>query len=149
MANRTRASDRLGSDADYLSLLTRKLFHSGFNKALVDAKWPAFEAAFKGFNPATIATFGDADRTRLRANSGIVRHGQKIDATIANARHFVAQANAQGRWMDWLYTLRPLPYAEREAQLRAALTRCGPNTIFYFLLEAGEATIQDKPHGVR
>jgi len=137
------------TDADYLNLLTRKLFHSGFNKALVDQKWPAFEVAFRGFDPATVAAFDEADVERLRTDEGIVRHRLKIRATINNARRFVEKAAVHGSWKDWLQSLRALPYPVRQEKLHAALTHCGPNTIFYFLLEAGEAALGDKPEGVR
>ena len=139
----------LKTDAEHLRLLTRKLFHSGFNKALVDAKWPAFEQAFAQFDPAVVAAFDETDVTRLRANAGIVRHRLKIRATINNARHFVEMAAVHGSWHSWLQSLRPLPYGERERQLHHALTHCGPNTIFYFLLEAGETTVDDRPKGVK
>ena len=137
------------NDTAYLGLLTRKLFHSGFNKALVDQKWPAFEAAFHGFDPKAVAAFGDDDVARLRADTGIVRHRLKIRATILNARHFVAMAKSHGSWGAWLKSLSPLPYSARQRALHDALTHCGPNTIFYFLLEAGEVAAVDKPQGVR
>jgi len=138
----------LQTDAHYLALLTRKLFHSGFNKALVDQKWPAFEAAFRSFEPTVVAAFDDADVARLRTDAGIVRHRLKIRATINNARHFVTMGTEHGSWHAWLKSLRALPYPAREKALHAALTHCGPNTIFYFLLEAGEVTLADKPVGV-
>ena len=138
----------LETDADYLRLLTRKLFHSGFNKALVDAKWPAFEQAFAGFEPAVVAAFDETDVARLRADTGIVRHRLKIRATINNAKHFVETAATHGSWHTWLHSLRPLPYAERQTLLHRGLTHCGPNTIFYFLLEAGETTPDERPNGV-
>lgn len=142
----TRALD---SDAALLSLLTRKLFHSGFNKALVDQKWPAFEEAFCRFEPALVAAFTEEDVSRLRSDVRIVRHRLKIRATINNARHMVAMAEEHGSWRAWLHALRALPYGKRQAALHQALTHCGPNTIFYFLLEAGEASLLDKPAGVK
>ena len=137
------------TDAEYLALLTRKLFHSGFNKALVDQKWPAFEVAFRGFDPARVAAFDEDDVARLRSDAGIVRHRLKIRATIDNARHFIAMTEEHGSWGLWLRSLRPLPYLDRQHLLHRGLTHCGPNTIFYFLLEAGEVTVDDKPPGVR
>ena len=89
-----------------------------------------------------------AAKARLRADAGIVRHRLKIRATINNARHFVAMATEHGSWRTWLKSLRALPYPTRQEKLHAALTHCGPNTIFYFLLEAGEVTLVDKPVGV-
>ncbi len=137
------------SDAEYLNLLTRKLFHSGFNKPLVDRKWPAFEEVFCGFDPARVAAFDEADVARLRADARIVRHRLKIRATIANAGHFVEMAASHGSWGRWLDSLGALSYAERASRLQARLTHCGPNTVFYFLYEAGEAASADKPAKVR
>jgi DNA-3-methyladenine glycosylase I len=142
-------TDSLESDADYLNLLTRKLFHSGFNKSLVDQKWPAFESAFGRFKPSVVAEFNEMDIARLRADSTIVRHRLKIRATIKNAQSFVAMAATHGSWHAWLKSLRVLTYQERESILHQALTHCGPNTIYYFLLEAGETGADQKPRSVR
>jgi 3-methyladenine DNA glycosylase Tag len=139
----------LETDSDYLALLTRKLFHSGFNKQIVDAKWAAFENAFHGFDPARVASFDEADLERLAANSALVRHRRKLAATLANARHFCEVAKQHGSWMTWLHGQRHLPYEERAVTLQGCLTHCGPNTVFYFLFEAGEATLDDRPDGVR
>ena len=140
---------RLESDADYLNLLTRKVFHSGFNKALVDRKWPAFEELFGGFDPAFVATMSEADQLLLATDTRIVRHRGKIAATIWNARQFRAISKAHGSWRDWLFSFRDKPYELCAAALTATLQRCGPNTAFYFLLEAGEATPDDKPEDVK
>jgi hypothetical protein len=67
------------TDADYLNLLSRKLFHSGFNKALVHTKWPAFEEVFLGFEPSIVAAFDDTGFQRIRTDSRIVRHRKKYE----------------------------------------------------------------------
>lgn len=139
----------LETDADYFGLLTRKLFHSGFNKTLVDKKWPAFVEAFDAFDPRSVAAFSEAALEALAQNSAIVRHRRKLRATVANAQHFVRVADTHGSWLSWLQSLRSLPYDEKESTLCAVLTHCGPNTIFYFLLEAGEVDLNDKPEWVK
>ena len=116
---------------------------------MVDQKWPAFEEAFCGFDPSRVAAFDEPDVARLRADARIVRHRLKIRATIANARHFLEAAATHGSWGRWLRSLATLPYAERASRLQARLTHCGPNTIFYFLYEAGEVAMADKPAKVR
>ena len=35
------------ADDRYLSLISRRVFRAGLRHAMVDAKWPAFEAAFE------------------------------------------------------------------------------------------------------
>ena len=74
--------------------LWEKLILDGFQAGLawitILRKRPAFRAAFEGFEPAIIARWGEADVARLLADSGIVRHRGKIEATIGNARGFLA-----------------------------------------------------------
>jgi DNA-3-methyladenine glycosylase I len=61
-------------------------FQSGLSWATILRKRPAFRAAFRDFDPDTVAAFGDDDIARLLADPGIVRNRAKIIATIGNAR---------------------------------------------------------------
>lgn len=61
-------------------------FQSGLSWLVILRKRPAFRAAFAGFEPSAVASFGDADVQRLLGDAGIVRNRAKIDAVIANAR---------------------------------------------------------------
>jgi DNA-3-methyladenine glycosylase I len=70
--------------------ISLEAFQSGLSWLIILRKRPGFRAAFAGFDPATVAGFGDADRERLLADAGIVRNRLKIDATIANARAVLA-----------------------------------------------------------
>ena len=38
-----------GSDAYYLSTMSRRVFRAGLRHAMVDERWPRFESAFAGF----------------------------------------------------------------------------------------------------
>lgn len=53
-------------------------------------KREAFRHAFQGFVPEVVARFHEADVTRLLGDAGIVRSRAKIDATIGNARAYLA-----------------------------------------------------------
>ena len=48
---RTPAQLRDISDDRYLSTLALRVFRAGLKHSLVDAKWPAFEQVFFGFDP--------------------------------------------------------------------------------------------------
>ena len=137
------------SDQEYLRLLTRKLFHSGFNKSLVDAKWDAFEKAFLTFDPPRVAAMGEEEIQELISNPAIVRHRKKIRATIHNAKATLQIAREYGSWGNWLRSTQNAPYETRSKSLQKRLAHCGPNTIFYFLLEAGEISLAEKPAEVR
>jgi DNA-3-methyladenine glycosylase I len=65
-------------------------FQSGLSWLTILRKRPAFRAAFAGFDPETVARFGERDVKRLLDDAGIVRHRGKIEATIANARATLA-----------------------------------------------------------
>lgn len=80
--------------------LWEKLVLDGFQAGLawitILRKREGFRAAFRGFDPALIARWGEADVARLMADPGIVRSRAKIEATIGNARAFIALEEAGG-----------------------------------------------------
>ena len=75
--------------------LALETFESGLSWRTILAKRDAFRAAFDGFHPDAVASFGDADVERLVADPGIVRHRGKIEAAIQNARA-AAEMHAAG-----------------------------------------------------
>ena len=66
--------------------LSLEAFQSGLSWATILRKRPAFRDAFAGFDPDTVAGFGEADVDRLLADARIVRNRAKVLATITNAR---------------------------------------------------------------
>ncbi|HEY9219274.1 MAG TPA: DNA-3-methyladenine glycosylase I [Phenylobacterium sp.] len=73
--------------------LWEKLVLDGFQAGLawitILRKREAFRAAFDGFDPEKVARYGEADRSRLMADAGIVRSNAKIDAAISGAQVFL------------------------------------------------------------
>lgn len=72
-------------NAYYLSESSRRIFRAGLKHAMVDAKWPAFERAFHGFDPYQVAMMSDEDLEVLMQDRTIIRHFGKIKAVRANA----------------------------------------------------------------
>jgi DNA-3-methyladenine glycosylase I len=66
--------------------LTLEGAQAGLSWALILAKREGYRHAFAGFDPATVARFGDGDVDRLMADAGIVRNRAKIESTVSNAR---------------------------------------------------------------
>lgn len=93
------------TDAEYLSLLSRRVFRAGLKHSLVDAKWPAFEKAFNGFDPYYCAMLSDDDLDELMANKEIIRHLGKIKSVRENAQFVVNQSKESGGFgcfvADW------------------------------------------------
>lgn len=130
-------------------------FQAGLSWITILRKRETFRAAFAGFDPEVVAGWGEAEVARLLRDSGIIRHRGKIEATIGNARAFLAIEARQGfdRFL-WDHVdgtprqPRPATLAEVPAQtplsvqmskgLKAAGFKfCGPTTTYAFLQAAG------------
>jgi len=72
------------TDDRYLSQMSFRVFSTGLKHDLVRGKWPAFEEAFYGFDPAWVGFMNDDDLNRLLGDARIIRHGGKIRATFHN-----------------------------------------------------------------
>jgi DNA-3-methyladenine glycosylase I len=64
-------------------------FQAGLSWITILKKREAFRAAFDDFDPEKVARYGEADRARLMADSGIIRSNAKIDAAISGARIYL------------------------------------------------------------
>jgi DNA-3-methyladenine glycosylase I len=82
-------------------------FQSGLSWLTILRKRPAFRAAFAGFDPETVARFGERDVKRLLDDAGIVRHRGKIEAAIANARATLALREAGTPLPQLVWSHRP------------------------------------------
>ena len=74
---------------DYLEVMTKAVFQSGLSWKVVTGKWPGFQAGFKGFDVAAVATMDEADIDALAVNPAIVRNRRKIAATVHNAQRLI------------------------------------------------------------
>lgn len=94
--------------------LFEKLILDGFQAGLawitILRKRDAFRAGFDGFDPHVIARYGEAEITRLLADSGIVRHRGKIEATIGNAEAWIRIEEREGfdRFLWKFFDYKPL-----------------------------------------
>ncbi len=86
--------------------LTLEAFQSGLSWATILRKREAFRAAFDGFDPDTVAGYGDDDVDRLMADAAIVRNRRKIEAAITNARATLA-LRPNGGLAAYVWSFRP------------------------------------------
>jgi len=77
-------------------LLILESFQAGLSWITILRKRDSFRAAFHGFHPETLATWGETEVTRLLQDPGIVRHRGKIEGTIRGARAYLRIEAAQG-----------------------------------------------------
>jgi DNA-3-methyladenine glycosylase I len=73
-------------DTAMFERLCLEAFQSGLSWLTILRKRDNFRAAFRGFDPAIVASFGADDITRLLSDSGIVRNRAKIEAAVSNAQ---------------------------------------------------------------
>ena len=69
-------------------------FQAGLSWLTILKRREAFRKAFRGFDPAKVARFTEADVARLLKDSAIIRSKTKISATITGARSYMAMADA-------------------------------------------------------
>jgi DNA-3-methyladenine glycosylase I len=89
-------------------LLILEGFQAGLSWITILRKRDGFRAAFAGFDPAILATWGEAEVTRLLQDPGIVRHRGKIEGTIRGAQAYL-RIEARGGFSPFLWSFAPPP----------------------------------------
>jgi DNA-3-methyladenine glycosylase I len=126
-------------------------FQAGLSWLTILKKRENFRAAFAGFDPNVIATWGEDDVERLLQDAGIIRHRGKIEATIGNARvwqkieqregfdtflwNYVGGAPLQNHWATQADVP---PFTELSTQISKDLKKesfrfCGPTIVYAFM----------------
>ena len=90
-------------------------FQSGLSWLTILRKRENFRAAFAGFDPDSVAAFGERDVERLLADAGIVRHRGKIEAAIANAGATVRLREEGTPLHELFWSFRPEPVSPAES----------------------------------
>ena len=100
--------------------LTLEAFQSGLAWITILRKREGFRSAFAGFDPEVVAAFGEDDRARLMADTGIVRNRLKVNAAIHNARAVLALRDLGGLdELIWSHAPDRHPPPTTTEQLRA------------------------------
>ena len=93
-------------------------FQAGLSWSTILNKRENFRRAFDGFVPERIAAYTPDDVARLMADPGIVRNRLKCEASIRNARAFLALQAPHGSFDAYIWSFvggktlaRPAPHA--------------------------------------
>jgi DNA-3-methyladenine glycosylase I len=78
-------------------------FQAGLAWITVLRKRDAFRTAFRQFDPAKVARFGEKDIARLLDDPGIIRSRAKIEATINGAGIFLDMQKSGIDFSDWVW----------------------------------------------
>ncbi|HWJ39813.1 MAG TPA: DNA-3-methyladenine glycosylase I, partial [Candidatus Limnocylindrales bacterium] len=90
-------------DHRWFEFITLEGAQAGLSWDTILRKRDAYRTAFKQFDPARVAKFGDRDVTRLLADAGIVRNRLKINSAIGNAKAFLAVQKEFGSFDDYVW----------------------------------------------
>jgi DNA-3-methyladenine glycosylase I len=90
-------------DRRWFEFITLEGAQAGLSWDTILRKRDAYRNAFKEFDPARVAKFGDRDVARLLADIGIVRNQLKINSTIGNAKAFLAVRKEFGTFDDYIW----------------------------------------------
>lgn len=105
---KTPAQLRAIAEDRYLSMLARRVFRAGLKHSLVDAKWPAFEQVFFGFDPEKVVLMGAEHLERLMQDTRIIRHLGKLKSVPRNAQMMLDVEKEKGSFAafiaDWPVT---------------------------------------------
>lgn len=86
---------QLGDDR-YLSAMSRRVFRAGMQHSVVDARWPAFEAAFWGFAPETLVLLTPEQLEGFMQDERLIRHRTKLQTIPRNAQFILDIRQEQG-----------------------------------------------------
>jgi 3-methyladenine DNA glycosylase Tag len=89
-------------DDRYLSEMSRRVFRAGLKHSVVDAKWPAFEEAFHGFEPRRVRAMSDEAMEGLLGNTKLIRHWGKLKSVRDNAAAMLELAGQHKSFGAWL-----------------------------------------------
>lgn len=93
---------KAAADDHYLSQMELRIFRAGLKHSLVDAKWPAFEEVFFGFEPRRVRAMSDEALEALLTDARLIRHWGKLKAARDNAAAMIDVAAEHGGFGAWV-----------------------------------------------
>jgi len=93
----------LHDDRKLFEFLVLDAFQAGLSWAIVLKKREGFRKAFSSFDPEKVARYDDRKVSVLLTDAGIIRNRMKIEATIANARAFLAVQKELGSFDKYIW----------------------------------------------
>jgi len=137
---KSAAALRKVSDDRYLSLMSLRIFRAGLRHDMVDAKWPAFEKAFRGFEPRKVRAMSDEQVEALMADRRLIRHLGKLKSVHANAAGMIDLVAERGVFGAYLAEWPGDRIVQLWEDLAKRFRQLGGNSGPYFLRMAGKDT---------
>lgn len=128
------------ADDRYLSQMSLRIFRAGLKHSVVDAKWPAFEEVFAGFDPRRVRAMPDEALEKLLGDARLIRHWGKLKAVRDNAAAMLAVNAEFGGCGAWLGTWPGSDIVGLWEALGARFSQMGGNSAPTFLRMVGKDT---------
>jgi 3-methyladenine DNA glycosylase Tag len=126
------------SDDRYLSEMTACVFRSGFVWRVIEAKWPAFEEVFHGFDSMSCAMLDDEALDLIAQDERIVRHTKKVYAVRNNALYVREVRDTHGSFAAYIADWPVTDIVGLWADMKQRGDRLGGQTGRYFLRFMGK-----------
>ena len=91
-------------DSKLFEMLILECFQAGLSWECVLNKREAFREAFDGFDLEKVCAYDSKKLESLKENSGIIRNGLKIDASLINAKVFRSIQKEFGSFSTYLWS---------------------------------------------
>jgi DNA-3-methyladenine glycosylase I len=91
-------------DRKLFEMLNLEGAQAGLSWYTILKKREHYRRAFAGFDPETVAKFGESDIERLLQDEGIVRNRLKVQAVIANAKAYLRVREQFGSFSGYLWS---------------------------------------------
>jgi len=127
-------------DDRYLSQMSRRIFHAGLKHSMVDAKWPAFEEVFHGFDLRRVRAMSDEALEGLLGNARLIRHWGKLKSVRDNAAAMLEVASEHKSFGAWLAGWPGEDIVRLWETLAKRFSQMGGNSGPSFLRMAGKDT---------
>jgi DNA-3-methyladenine glycosylase I len=126
------------SDHDALfGRLILEINQAGLSWLTILKKREGFERAYDGFSIDRVAAYGDAERSRLLADPGIIRNRLKVEAAIHNAGRLREIRGTHGSFSAWLDAHHPRSKADWVKLFKKTFRFTGGEITGEFLLSTG------------
>lgn len=127
----------LRGDSQLFERLVLEISQAGLSWLTVLKKRDAFRLAYSHFDLDAVAAYGEADRTRLLNDAGIIRNRLKVEAAIHNAQRLVELRERYGSFAAWLDAHHPLPKEAWVRLFRQHFRFVGGEIVGEFLMSTG------------
>jgi DNA-3-methyladenine glycosylase I len=127
----------LDDDNELFGRLILEINQAGLSWDLMLKKQENFREAYAGFDLATVAAFGEADRARLLADAGIIRNKLKVNAAIHNAGVILGLQEEYGSFKAWLDHHHPLDKPAWTKLFKQHFKFTGGEIVGEFLMSTG------------